>query len=95
MAQTGVPHALCAQEQRGPGPRDHRDHLADAPAASKGLEVKRDGIVFTVVRTDLKIARVWWKADGVLYFVSNTLSYWLDQEEMLAIAESMIPIPAR
>jgi hypothetical protein len=67
----------------------------DAPAASKGLEVTRDGTVFTVVRTDQKIARVWWKADGVLYFVSNTLSYWLDQEEMLGIAESKIPIPAR
>ncbi len=67
----------------------------DAPAASEGAEITRDGTVFTVVRTDRKIARVWWKADGVLYWVSNTLSYWLDQEEMLDIAESMIPIPAR
>ncbi len=67
----------------------------DAPAASEGVEVTHNGTVFTVVRTDRKIARVWWKADGVLYFVSNTLSYWLDQEEMLDIAESMIPVPAR
>ena len=67
----------------------------DAPAASQGLEVTHDGVVFTVVRTDTKVERVWWKSDGVLYFVSNTLSHWLDQEEMLKIAESMISIPAQ
>lgn len=66
----------------------------DAPAASKGLEVTRDGVVFTVVRNDTKVERVWWKRDGVLYFVSNTLSHRLDQEEMLDIAGSMIAIPA-
>jgi hypothetical protein len=67
----------------------------DAPAASKGLEVTHDGVVFTVVRNDTKVERVWWKRDGVLYFVSNTLSHWLDQDEMLKIAESMIAIPAQ
>ncbi len=67
----------------------------DAPAASKGLEVTHDGVVFTVVRNDTKVERVWWKGDGVLYFVSNTLSHWLDQEEMLKIAESMIVIPGQ
>ena len=46
----------------------------DAPAASKGLEVIQGGVVFTVVRNDTKVERVWWKSDGVLYFVSNTLS---------------------
>ena len=67
----------------------------DAPAASKGLEVTHDGVVFTVVRNDTQVERVWWKHDGVLYFVSNSLSHWLDQEEMLKIAESMIVIPAQ
>jgi LCP family protein required for cell wall assembly len=67
----------------------------DAPAASKGLEVTHDGVVFTVVRNDTKVERVWWKTGGVLYFVSNTLSHWLDQDEMLKIAESMISIPAQ
>jgi len=67
----------------------------DAPAASKGLEVTHDGVMFTVVRNDAKVERVWWKANGVLYFVSNTLSHWLDQDEMLKIAESMISIPAQ
>jgi len=67
----------------------------DAPAASAGLEVTHDGVVFTVVRNDTKVERVWWKRDGVLYFVSNTLSHWLDQDEMLRIAESMIVVPAQ
>jgi polyisoprenyl-teichoic acid--peptidoglycan teichoic acid transferase len=67
----------------------------DAPAASKGLEVTHDGVVFTVVRNDTKVERVWWKANGVLYFVSNTLSHWLNQDEMLKVAESMISIPAQ
>ncbi len=66
----------------------------DAPAASKGLQVKHGDVVYTVVRNDTKVDRVWWKQNGVLYFVSNTLSHWLDQDEMLAIAESTIVIPA-
>ena len=65
----------------------------DAPAASKGLEVTHGGVVFTVVRNDTKVERVWWRSGGVLYFVSNTVSHWLDQEQMLMIAESMISIP--
>ncbi len=67
----------------------------DAPAASKGLAVTHDGTVFTVVRNDQKVERVWWTADGTLYWISNTLSHRLDQDEMLKIAESMIAIPAR
>ena len=66
-----------------------------APAASKGLTVAHAGTVFTVVRNDQKVERVWWKADGVLYWVSNTLSHTLDQDEMVKIAVSMISIPAR
>jgi hypothetical protein len=64
-----------------------------APAASKGSEVTRNGTVFTVVRNGAQVQRVWWKAGGVLYFVSNTLSDWVDQDEMLRIAESMIAVP--
>lgn len=67
----------------------------DAPAAGKGLELTHDGTVFTVVRNYQKVERVWWKADGVLYWVSNTLSHMLSQDEMVKIAESMIAIPAR
>lgn len=65
----------------------------DAPAASKGSEVKYDGVTFTVVGTNQKVDHVWWKQDGVLYWVSNTLSYLLDKDEMLAVAQSMIEIP--
>jgi LCP family protein required for cell wall assembly len=67
----------------------------DAPAASKGQEVKHDGVTYTVVGTNQKVDRVWWKQDGVLYWVSNTLTYLLGKDELLAVAESMIPIPAR
>jgi LCP family protein required for cell wall assembly len=66
----------------------------DAPAASKGLETRRGGTVFTVVGSRDKVERVWWKADGVLYWVSNTLFHRLSREELLAVAESMILIPA-
>lgn len=66
----------------------------DAPAASKGRQVEHEGTVFTVVGTHDKVERVWWKADGVLYWVSNTVTYFLDEEEMLAVAFSMIRIPS-
>ena len=65
----------------------------DAPVAIKGLEVTHNGTVFTVVRNDTKVDQVWFKSDGVLYFVSNTLSHWLSQDDMLKIAESMVVIP--
>jgi polyisoprenyl-teichoic acid--peptidoglycan teichoic acid transferase len=65
----------------------------DAPAASAGREVKRGGVTFTIVGTSQKVERIWWKADGTLYWVSNTLFHLLSQEELLAVAESMIRIP--
>lgn len=65
----------------------------DAPAASEGREVRRGGTTFTIVGTADKVERVWWKADGVLYWVSNTLFHLLSGEELLAVAESMILIP--
>jgi LCP family protein required for cell wall assembly len=67
----------------------------DAPAAGKGQEVKHDGTTFTIVGTNQKVDRIWWKADGVLYWVSNTLSYLLSREEMLAVAQSMLAIPGQ
>ena len=73
----------------------HRDHWLDAPAASAGREVTHDGTVFTIVGSADKVERVWWKRDGVLYWVSNTLSHLASEAELLAMAESMIPIPAQ
>ena len=64
----------------------------DAPAASAGVEVKRDGITYTFVGTPQRTERVWWKRDGVLYWVSNTLSYYLSKEELLEVAQSMVPV---
>lgn len=66
----------------------------DAPAAGKGKKVEHDGTVFTIVGTKDKVERIWWKADGVLYWVANTVTYALPEEELLAVAMSMIPIPA-
>jgi LCP family protein required for cell wall assembly len=66
----------------------------DAPAASEGREVRRGDITFTVVGTSQKVERVWWKADDTLYWVSNTLFHLLSEEELLAVAESMIYIPS-
>ena len=65
-----------------------------APAACDGREVKRGGTTFTIVGAADKVERVWWKADGVLYWVSNTLFHTLSGEELLAVAESMILIPS-
>ena len=66
----------------------------DAPAASAGREVTHDGTVFTIVGSAGKVERIWWKSDGVLYWVSNTLSRVASEDELLAVAESMIPIPS-
>jgi len=65
----------------------------EAPAASKGREVTRDGVTYTIVGTSQSVDHVWWVKDGVLYWVSNTLSYYLSSAELLKVAMSMIPIP--
>jgi len=67
----------------------------DAPAASKGHEVKNGDTVFTIVGSSDKVDRVWWKSDGTLYWVSNTLFHLLSQDELLAVAEGMIHIPTQ
>jgi LCP family protein required for cell wall assembly len=67
----------------------------NAPAASPGEIVEHDGITFTVVGIDGKVDRIWWKMGKVLNWVSNTLFYSLDRDELLAVAESMMPISAR
>jgi LCP family protein required for cell wall assembly len=65
----------------------------NAPIASKGEEVTHDGVTFTVVGSDQRVDHIWWKKDGVLYFLSNTLMYTVGKSEMLKMAESMIAIP--
>ena len=67
----------------------------EAPAASAGREVMHGGTVFTIVGSSGKVERVWWRTDGVLYWVSNTLSHLASEEDLLAVAESMILIPAQ
>jgi len=65
----------------------------NAPAAGKGAEVEYNGTTFTIVGTNQKVERIWWKQDDTLYWVSNTLSFYLSKKELLKVAESMIAIP--
>ncbi len=67
----------------------------DAPLASSGKAVTHNGTVFTVVFIGDKVERVWWKSDGVLYWVSNTLSRLATEDELLAVATSMVRVPAQ
>jgi LCP family protein required for cell wall assembly len=66
----------------------------EAPAASPGRQVEYNGTVYTVVGTSQSIDHVWWIEGGVLYWVSNTLSYVLHSSELIKVAESMIDIPS-
>ena len=66
----------------------------DAPAAGPGQKVERNGIEYTIVGTNQRVDRIWWKVDDTLYWVSNTLSYYLSKKELLNVAESMIVIPS-
>ena len=63
-----------------------------AAAASKGQEVTRNGVMYTIVGSGVNVDHIWWKTGGVLYFVSNTLTYTVDKADLLKMAESMIPI---
>jgi LCP family protein required for cell wall assembly len=64
----------------------------DAPAAAGGEEVKDGDTTFHLVYHDEKVDRVWWKTDGVVYWLSNTMSYRLTGEELLAMARSMVMV---
>ncbi len=66
----------------------------EAPAASDGRKVQYNGITYTVVGTSQNTDHVWWIQNGVLYWVSNTLSYYLNWKELLKVAESMMVIPS-
>ena len=65
-----------------------------APIASPGTAIQANGVTYMVVGTEGKVNHVWWKKSGVLFWVSNTLSYLLPQDEMLRMAESFQPLPA-
>lgn len=66
----------------------------DAPLASPGLQVQGDGVAYTVVGSSTKTYHVWWIRDGMLYWITNTLFADLDREQLLAVAMSMVPVPA-
>jgi len=66
----------------------------DAPAAGEGTQKQYNGTTYTIVGTNQRTDHVWWVNNGVLYWVSNTLSYYLSAKELLKVAESMMVVPA-
>jgi len=62
----------------------------DAPIATEGEMVRVQGHVYNVLAAGGRVDHVWWERDGVLYWVSNTLSHSLSREELLEIASSTI-----
>ncbi len=64
----------------------------DAPVAGGGREVESNGVTYTIVGTSGKVSHIWWIKDGVLYFVSNTLTYDVSKEDLLKMAVSMAPV---
>jgi LCP family protein required for cell wall assembly len=66
----------------------------DAPLVSPGVRVQGQGVVYTVVGSSTKVDHVWWVQNGVLRWVTNTLFADLDQEQLLAVAVSMVAVPA-
>jgi polyisoprenyl-teichoic acid--peptidoglycan teichoic acid transferase len=64
----------------------------EAPLAAAGTVVQDNDITYTAAGTLGKTDHVWWIKDGVLYWVSNTLTYTLSEQELLQIAESMRPV---
>ena len=66
--------------------------FVDAPAASAGQTVAAGGTTLTVVTVGSHVDRIWWKQNGVLYWVSNTLASSLSRAQMLQVAESMVAV---
>lgn len=64
----------------------------EAPLATDGMAAQRNGVTYTVCGTLGKPDHVWWIKGGVLYWVSNTLMYTLGDQELLQIAEAMLPV---
>lgn len=67
--------------------------FTDAPAASAGEGIVVNGVTYTAVMFGDKVDRVWWKGNGVLYWLSNTISNSLSLDEMVKIATGMVPVP--
>lgn len=67
--------------------------FVDAPAAAAGQSVTIGGVTYTAVDIAGATDRIWWKKDGVLYWVSNTLSHLVSRDDLLRVAAGMVPVP--
>ena len=65
----------------------------NAPAASPGKKVVYNGTTYTIVGGVDYPERIWWRHGGVLYWVSNTIMHYLDSEELIKVAASMMTVP--
>ncbi len=91
----GTKPAICAAYQWKGGNlymRVNATTWLDAPLAAKGVEMQANGVTYTIVGTAVKVHHIWWKKDGVLYFISNTLMFNVSREDMIKIALSMVPV---
>ena len=64
----------------------------DAPIARDGREVEMNGVAYHLVGTSRSVSQIWWTQAGVLYFISNTLMSTVDEESLLKMAGSMVPV---
>ena len=65
----------------------------DAPLAGDGMVIQDNGTAYTLVGTLGTPDHVWWVKDKILYWVSDTLTYDVGQEDLLAVARSMRAVP--
>jgi LCP family protein required for cell wall assembly len=66
--------------------------FVNAPAAAPGEQVTENGITYTIVGIAGKVDYIWWEIDGVLYWVSNTISCLLSRSELLNVAIGMVMV---
>ncbi len=64
----------------------------DAPAAAPGERFEYNGTTYTIVGGRDQVERIWWRQDGVLYWVSNTIMSYLSADELIKVAASMMTI---
>lgn len=67
--------------------------FVDAPIAVGGEQVEIGGTTYNIVSIAEATDYIWWKKNGALYWVSNTLSNLLSRDELLRVATNMIPVP--
>jgi hypothetical protein len=66
--------------------------FVNAPMATAGEQVTMNDTTYTIVGVVGKVDYIWWQKDGVLYWVSNTISSLLGRSELLNVATGMVSV---